>query len=163
MKKILVAMAVAGVMLSTGCTTMDSLTGQADTQVSTVELAALQTREFTATKEDAFNAVVGAFQDYGWTLGSFDPQAGILSVKGPTDAEHFAIVGGASRNVEEKATVTVTAISKTTVKIRIGMVRHTYGTFQMTAYDKEYPITDAKKYQDLFSKIQKSLFLKQNL
>ena len=163
-KKIMMGLVACGLMTGlTGCITVDSVFGEQDPQVSSVQLQALQTREFQATEEQAFAAVISTFQDYGYLINSADRATGMVLAKTTTDAEinHFT---GITRTEHNKATAFIEKVAKDRVKIRVSIVKavsakHSYGG----GGEKEAMRTKPEIYQEIFAKIQHSLFLKKNL
>lgn len=71
---------------------------------------------------------------------------------------------GYARNEYQKATAFVEQIAENRVRIRISLVKHVSasGSYGMQG-EKEANITRPQIYQDMFKKIQESLFLKKNL
>lgn len=146
-----------------GCVTVDSVFGEIDPQVSAVELEALQTREFEASITDAFAATVGAFQSYGYTIQSADRDTGIVIAKTTSDASLNQLTG-LTRVEYDKANAFIEPSSAGHVKIRVSIVKYVSAK---SAYggggEKEAMRTKPKVYQDIFTKIEQSLFLRKNL
>ena len=147
----------------TGCVTVDGVFGEVDPQISAVELEALQTREFEASVTDAFAATIGAFQSYGYTIQSADRDTGIVIAKTTSNASLNQLIG-LTRVEYDKANAFIEPSSAGHVKIRISIVKHVSAT---GAYggggEKEAMRTKPKVYQDLFTKIEQSLFMRKNL
>lgn len=160
-KKILVGLAVMASL--SGCVTIDSIFGEADAPISSVELQALQTREFEATEEQAFSAVIGTFQDYGYTVNSADRATGLIIAKTTSDAE-IMVMTGVTRVEYNKATAFIEKVAQGRVKIRVSIVKYVSAK---NAYggggEKEVVRTKPEMYKEIFSKIEQSLFLKKNL
>lgn len=148
----------------TGCApTVESIFGQIDPQVSPVQLQALQTREYEASEGEVFSSVIGAFQSYGFVIQAADRASGLVIAKTTSDAtiQSFA---GIIRTEWNKATAFVEKIAKNRVSVRVSIVKHVSATSDLGAQgEKEAMITNAQVYQDIFSKIEHSLFLKKNL
>lgn len=162
MKK-LCFLALAVPMLFTGCVTVDSVFGEADAPVSAVALQALQTREFNATQDQAFQSVISTFQDYGYVVTSADKATGLIMGKTTSDATISGFTG-ITRVEYNKASAFIEQLSANKVKIRVSIVKYVSAT---GAYggggEKEVVRTKPQVYQDIFNKIEQSLFLKQNL
>lgn len=161
LKTLIASCAVA--LSLTGCVTVDSVFGEQDPQISAVELQALQTREFDASLEQCFSAVIGAFQSYGYTIQSADRATGLVIAKTTSDAEIMRLTG-VTRTEYQKATAFVEPIAENRMRIRVSIVKHVSAT---GAYggggEKEAMRTTSHIYQDIFGKIEQSLFLKKNL
>lgn len=160
MKK-LCFLALAVPMMFTGCVTVDSIFGEADAPVSAVALQALQTREFDATPDQAFQAVISTFQDYGYAVTSADKATGLIMGKTTSDA---TINLGYTRVEYNKASAFIQQISQNRVKIRVSIIKYVSATGSYgAAGEKEVVRTKPQVYQDIFNKIEQSLFLKKNL
>lgn len=147
----------------TGCITVDSVFGEQDAQISNVELQALQTREYEATEEQVFSAVIGAFQSYGFVVQSADRSTGLVIAKTTSDAEINHLTG-VTRTEYNKATAFVERVSDKRVSIRVSIVKHVSASGAYGGHgEKEAMRTTPKIYQDIFAKIEHSLFLKKNL
>lgn len=145
-----------------GCITVDSVFGEVDPQISSVELEALQTREYEASLNDVFAATVGAFQSYGFSVQSADRTTGLVIAKTTSDATLDSFTGLA-RVQYDKATAFIEPSSAGHVKIRISIVKYVSASAMGSSGEKEAVRTKPKVYQDLFSKIEQSLFLRKNL
>lgn len=155
---------VAGLITGlSGCVTVDNIFGEIDSPVSAVELQAMQTREFDATENQAFAAVIATFQDYGYLINSADKSTGMVLAKTTSEAEisHFT---GITRVEYNKATAFITTVAKDRVKIRVSIVKYVSAK---SAYggggEKEAVRTKPEIYQEMFAKIQQNIFLKKNL
>jgi hypothetical protein len=118
---------------------------------------ALQTREYSTTKEEGIAAVVAVFQDLGFIVQSSDFASGLITAKSPTKA-NFDFFG--RRMIDTRGTGTVRVLKNKKIRIRLNFVESNrlsfgYGMKQ----DNEQPIYDPKVYQDAFSKIRNQLFL----
>ena len=159
--KVLLIATSAAAMLS-GCVTVDSVFGEIDPQISTVELQALQTREYEATEEQVFAAAIGAFQSYGYSISSADRATGLVIAKTTSEADINQLTGVA-RTEYQKATAFIEKIAQNRVRIRVSIVKHVSASAYGTGGEKEAMRTKPEIYQDIFKKIDNSLFLKKNL
>ena len=161
MKK-LCFLALAVPMLFTGCVTVDSIFGEADAPVSAVALQALQTREFDATPDQAFQAVISTFQDYGYVVTSADKATGLILGKTTSDATIGAF--GITRVEYNKASAFIEQVAQSRVKIRVSIIKYVSARANTGGGgEKEVVRTKPQVYQDIFNKIEQSLFLKKNL
>lgn len=146
-----------------GCVTVDSIFGEIDPQISDVELQALQTREYDATEDQLFSSVIGAFQSYGFVVQSADRSTGLVIAKTTSEAEINSF-SGITRTEFNKATAFIERVAEKRVSIRVSIVKHVSATGAYGAHgEKEAMRTLPNIYQGIFSKIEKSLFLKKNL
>lgn len=164
LKKVVLSLMTCGLIMGlTGCITVDSIFGEMDQQVSSVELQAIQTREFEATEKQAFGAVIATFQDYGYAITSADRETGMVLAKTTADAD-YSYMTGLTRVEYNKASAFIEMVDKTRVKIRVSIVKYVSAK---GAYggggEKEAMRTNPQIYQEIFAKIQHALFLKKNL
>lgn len=163
MKKFLCLCVASAMLAVSGCVvTVDEVFGEEDAKVSNLELQQMQTREFDATVEQAFSAVISTFQSYGYLIQSADKSTGMVLAKTNSQAsiDNFKDL---VKTEYDKATAFIEQISKTQVRIRVSIVKYVTASRMGYSGEKEAPRTNAKVYQDIFAKIQESLFLKRNL
>lgn len=155
-------MAAAMTLPMTGCITVDSVFGQEDAKVSDLELQQMQTREFDATIEQAFSATISTFQNYGYLIQSADKSTGMVIAKTSSKASIDSFVG-LVKTEYDKATAFIEQIAKDRVRIRVSIVKYVTASKMGYNGEKEAPRTNPQVYEDMFTKIQESLFLKKNL
>lgn len=130
---------------------------------SSLELQAIQSKVFETQKKTAFSATMSVFQDLGYTLGTADLETGFITAKSPTKEESMLLFFGQKmQNIN--ATAFVTSLGAARTKIRITFVNniktsHMYGM----KGEKDEPIEDPQIYQDAFTKIQKAIFVIDNV
>lgn len=148
---------LAAFFVLTGCATTN---GSADK--TSLQLQAVQAKQFETSKKVAFSAVMTVFQDLGYTIGTADLETGFITAKSPTKK-----TGGFLFYYSEHGSISVTAyitpIAENRTKVRLNFVNVTkssgiYGV--VGGSDK--PIEDPVVYQNAFSKIQKSIFVIEN-
>lgn len=146
--------------LLTLATMLLSLTGCVTTapQKTSLELQAIQSREFETSKTIAFAATMSVFQDLGYVIGSADLHTGFISAKSPT--KHSA---GFFVNVmkDTKATAFVEEIRAGTARVRLNFVnsKETSGAYgDKTVNDS--PIEDPVVYENAFNKIREGIFIR---
>ena len=156
-------LALAAPMLLVGCVTVDSVFGESDAPLSAVALQALQTREFEATEDEAFRAVISTFQDYGYTISSADKTTGLVLGKTTSDAS-FSRMSRIVRVEYNKASAFIEKVAQNRVKIRVSIVKYVSARTELGGGgEKEVVRTKPQMYQDIFNKIEQSLFLKKNI
>jgi hypothetical protein len=130
-------------------------------QKTALELQAIQVKEFETTHKIAFTSVMSVFQDLGYTISSASMETGLITAKSPTQQEMVPFVG--QRMTDEKANAFVEQIAKDRTKIRLSFVK-SIQTSSGTGMrgEKEIPLQEPEPYQNAFSKIQQSIFVKTN-
>ncbi|PZO14984.1 MAG: hypothetical protein DCF26_14130 [Burkholderiales bacterium] len=139
----------------TGCVT------QPIQQKSALELQAIQVKEFSTNHKVAFTSVLSVFQDLGYVVNSASLETGLITAKSPTIQEFVPFVG--QRMTDEKANAFVEQIGTNRTKIRLSFVKsqQTSSGYGMRG-ERDTPIQDPGAYQDAFTKIQQSIFVRSN-
>lgn len=150
MKKLLIS-ATCFVLLLSGCVT------QPTSNKSALELQAIQVREFETSEKLAFTSVLSVFQDLGFIISTASIETGLITAKSPSQRSFEAFRGAVSS--DEKANAFVESAGKGRVKIRLSFVK---STRHFTLGEQDSPITDPLPYQNAFSKIQQSIFVRSN-
>lgn len=134
-------------------------------QKTALELQAIQVKEFETTHKVAFTAVISVFQDLGYTISSASIETGLITAKSPTKQQTmvflFDIVG--QQMIDEKANAFVEQIAKDRTRIRLSFVKSVQtSTVKGMRGEQEIPLQDSATYQNAFSKIQQSIFVRTN-
>ena len=129
---------------------------------TSIQLQAFQQKEFETDKKIAFASVLSVFQDLGYTVKSADLDTGFITASSPTSAGFALFVGQTMTNTD--ATAFVEKSSKLNTKIRLNFVKRqkTSSGYGMQG-QQDTPIEDPSVYQKAFTKIQKAIFVRQNL
>lgn len=129
---------------------------------TSVELQAIQAKDFETTKEIAFAATMSTFQDLGYKVSSADLATGFINAEGPTSEEFVIFVGQVMQTL--KATAFVETMGKNRARIRLNFVNEMKSS---SGYGMEggndVPVEDGQFYQDAFSKITKAIYLRENM
>ena len=125
-------------------------------QKSSLELQAIQVKEFETNSKIAFASVMSVFQDLGYTINSASLETGLITARSPTTQEQT--FSGRTMK-DERATAFVEQISVDRTKIRLSFVQSTRVVFRG---ESETPVQEPEPYQNAFSRIQQSIFLKKN-
>ena len=125
---------------------------------TSLELLAIQSREFETNKKMAFASVLSVFQDLGYIVNSADFETGFITAKSPIKTE-----SGSRSSVMTctKATAFVEELKKGTTRIRLNFVEtaeYAYNKGRRDTYDT--PIEDPAIYQNAFTRIQEGLFIR---
>lgn len=166
MKKLTAISMLAAVAL-TGC---GSDRNYIDTDKKTqLEIREFQTREFAAPSEDqVLRAMIDAFQDEGYIIKNAVPTVGLVSASKEKDIEDVVastmkvvLFGSETRydkHLVEEITGNVTQTPGNGFKVRLVIqekVLNNYGAPTTVG-----TIGDQKVYQRIFTKIDKSIFIK---
>jgi len=148
-----------GLLALNGCS---ALPENYESTKTSLELQAIQTREFETSKKVAFASTLSVFQDLGYVVESGDLETGLITGKSPTK-RGFIFRAGSSQSFR-KATGFVETIRKNVAKIRINFVDITmtsggYGMQQRV----DIPVEEPKLYQEVFEKIEKAIFVRRNV
>jgi len=125
-------------------------------QKSSLELQAIQVKEFETNSKIAYASVMSVFQDLGYTINSASLETGLITARSPTTQEQT--FSGRTMK-DERATAFVEQISVDRTKIRLSFVQSTRVVFRG---ESETPVQEPEPYQNAFSRIQQSIFLKKN-
>lgn len=130
--------------------------------LTSIELQAIQTREFTSKKKVAFAATLSVFQDLGYIIEEADFDTGLITAHSPVSDRFVPFVGQVMENT--KATAFVEQFTKSKSKIRLNFVvkKETSTGYGMKG-GSDRPIEDAVPYQDAFNKIKKAIYVRKNL
>lgn len=130
------AIALAAALAASGCAGTASQREVLATDKSQVEQRAYQTRAFDTTdKEQALRAVIATLQDFGFIIDRADPVLGVVS-------------GTKLDGYRMRITVTVRPRGTTQLLVRAN------AELQIRA------VTDARPYQNFFTALERSMFLK---
>ncbi|WP_324780096.1 hypothetical protein [Thiobacillus sedimenti] len=156
MRKYLAFPLIASLLFTGGCAMAPQTTK------SPLELQAIQAKEFETTKKVAFASTLSVFQDLGYVVGNANLETGLISAKSPTQQSFVPFVGQVMKDVQ--ATAFVEEIVPGRTKVRLNFVNSTQtssGYGMRGAHDQ--PIEDPQVYQDVFSKVQQAIFIRQNV
>ena len=123
-----------------------------------LELQAIQAREFDTDQKTAFAAVISIFQDLGYIVLSADWEAGFITSKSPTQGS-FGFVTRIKRYT--RATAHIEELRPGRTRIRLNFVEtEESSTSYGQAAGHDDPILDAAVYQNAFTKIQEAIFIR---
>ena len=128
---------------------------------TSLELQAIQSKEFDSSKKIAFAATLSVLQDQGYIIGSANFDTGLISGKSPTDTSNKIFYLEMS---DVKATAFIEEISAGRTKIRLNFVNSTSksGAYGQRS-EQDYPIENPEMYQETFTKIQQGIFIRKNV
>jgi len=129
---------------------------------TSLELQSMQTKEFESTYTVVFASILSVFQDMGYIIKSADKETGFITSGSPKSQEFVLFVGNSMK--QTTATGFIEPIAKNRVKVRLNFVREKetsngYGMKGGTIM----PIEDPKFYQSVFEKVEKAIFVRNNI
>jgi len=136
-----------------GCVTNNS------SNMGSLEIQALQTKEFECVKSVGLAATISVFQDYGYIIESADSATGFITAASPTSGGFRPFVGQVMEN--SKATAFIEEIKPNITTIRLNFVHSkesSSGYGMKSKNDK--PVLDPTYYNDVFTKIGDSIFIR---
>ena len=154
MKTYLISLVSVALLVSAGCNTAPT------SPQTSLDLQAIQAKDFTTTKQGAFDATLSVLQDAGYVIVSADFTSGFITGKAPTQSK-MDMWWGAMNN-GGKVTATVSARGENTCRIRLNFVSYAQRKSAWNpAQDviNETPITDPELYRRVFTRIEEALFI----
>ena len=142
-------------VMLTGCAT-------APPPKTSLQLQAFQAREFETTLKIGFASVMSVFQDLGYTIGGADFDTGFITAHSPTKQTFVPFVGQKMTHVNATAFVEPMGANRTKIRLNYVLAVQTSSGYGMKG-EKEIAIEEPEKYQDSFEKIQKAIFVRENI
>ena len=133
--------------------------------ISPLELQALQSRDYEAAKEGVFSSVVSVLQDKGFILRSIDKESGLISGDGVYKGDLLsALFFQFSREKQVKMNAFIETIgTKTRVRLNFVLMKNTkFFYHHQQVYRSDEVILDPAYYQEFFSQIDSTIFLREN-
>lgn len=144
-----------------GCATNTSATR------TSLEIQAIQAKNFETKKKTAFNSVMSVFQDFGYIVGSANLDTGFITAESPNQqdssggAVFAAIFAGVRTEVKTAVTASIEELTPNTTRVRLNFVtrQRRSGTYGQNASD-DSPVEDPTVYQNAFDKIGEAIFVR---
>ncbi len=128
---------------------------------TSLELQAMQKREFDAPYQTVFNATLSVFQDKGYTVTSADAGTGFITASSPESIQRKVNFLFAVDYVEHtKATAFIESMSAKKVAVRLNFVNHQKSVY--SDFQNSVPVEDTKFYQRIFEKIYIAILMRTN-
>ena len=132
-------------------------------QKTSLELQAIQAREFETDKKTAFNSTMSVFQDLGYIVNSASYETGFITSQSPvkTGADLWGMHVPDGIMKSTKATAFVEEIRPGHAKVRlnfVNMVEQTQNEGQRIVEDTA--VEQPEAYQNAFTKIQEAIFIR---
>jgi len=130
-------------------------------EMTSLQIQAIQLKEYESTKEIVFPSVVSVFQDIGYIISNADLETGIITAESAAENNPaMAVFLGVSVVKQTKVTAFVEQIGSTT-RVRLNFVEIEKSSSGYGQNDrKDMPILDTKIYQNAFNKIGDAIFIR---
>ena len=129
-----------------------------------MEIQAYQSKEFEATKRQAFDATFSVLQDSGFIIASADYDTGFITGAGTNDSRYDFWWGATNEHVEMTAFIEQRTSSNSRVRINVVSTEQRKSAWNKSQdVIKQKGVRDAKVYQEFFAKIDQAIFIKKNL
>ena len=129
---------------------------------TSLQLQAFQSREFETTLKIGFASVMSVFQDLGYSIGGADFDTGFITAHSPTQQTLVPFVGQKMTHVNATAFVEPMGENRTKIRLNYVLVAQTSSGYGMKG-EREIPIEEPEMYQESFEKIQKAIFVRENI
>lgn len=130
-------------------------------EMTSLQIQAIQLKEYESTKEIVFPSVVSVFQDIGYIISNADLETGIITAESAAENNPaMAFFFGVSVVKQTKVTAFVEQLGSTT-RVRLNFVEIEKSSSSYGQNDrKDIPIMDTKIYQNAFNKIGDTIFIR---
>ena len=147
-----------------GCQSVDS-----NSPRSNIDLQVMQTRTVECPYSVAFASVVSVFQDLGFTIQSADVNTGLICAQSTTQLQSpnafQSLFSSASATMSNTSgTAHVESFGEKSTSIRMSFVSYKKSAYAYgTSLEDSKQVTDAEFYRDFFEKIDKAIFIRNNI
>ncbi len=163
MKKTITTLLMALLFIS-GLSFQQKVDARRKPEKTSLEIQAIQAREYDTTRQVAFASVISVFQDLGYIVGSADINTGFITAKSPTKkAKKHMFKNDLTK--ETKVSAFIENLPQEQIKIRLNFVnsRENIGAWSGLQRTLDKVVEDPKIYQTAFTKIQEAIFIKSAL
>ena len=134
---------------------------------SSLEIQAVQAKNFETSKKVAFESTMSVLQDLGYIVKSASLETGFITAESPNVQDRSgrafaaAFFGGVRIEQQTAVTATVEGVKDSLSRIRLNFVtkEKRSGAYGRQAAD-DTPIEDPKVYQNAFDKIGEAIFIR---
>lgn len=130
---------------------------------TSLEIQAIQAKNFESDKKIAFNSVVSVMQDLGYIVSSASFETGFITAESSVknDTGFWDAMGGVRREARVAVTATVEEMKVNSTRIRLNFVsRQKRSAHYGQQANDDTPIQDPKIYQNAFDKIGEAIFIR---
>ena len=141
--------------------------GPAKPQLTSLEIQAIQAKNFDVDKKTSFDSSLSVLQDLGYIIGSASFETGFITAQSPAKGTSGSVyfigmlpipVSGSEQKTV--VTVAVESVGPKKSRIRLNFVDKTRGGGMFGAGENDTPILDPVIYQNAFDKISETVFIK---
>lgn len=159
MKYVLGIAAIAAVVLTS------PVEAKKKPQLTSLEIQAMQSREFETDKDTAFAAVMTVLQDEGYRIGSADKETGLITGAASTESKTTWVpfIGFGRGKKTPVVSAFIEQRTRTMTRVRFNFVMTKNSSNQFGSNADEEPILDAQVYQDAFVKLDKEIFVRHSM
>jgi len=132
-------------------------------QMSTLELQAVQSHDFEAPKDEVFGAVMTVLQDAGYRIQAGEVQTGLITGVGSSQAKltYNLFWGFGKKKLSPMVSAFIEKMGPgSRVRLNFVMAKVKSTVYGSQPEDEE-PVTDVAVYKDAFEKIEQALFVRQ--
>lgn len=131
--------------------------------MTSLQIQAIQAKNFEADKKTTFNAVVSVLQDLGYIINSASLETGFITAESATqnDTGFFDALGGVGREQRVAVTASVEEMKPNQNRVRLNFVTRVKRSARngQQAND-DTPIQNPTIYQNAFEKIGEAVFIR---
>ena len=130
-------------------------------EMTPMELQSLQSREYQASKEQMFAAIMSVFQDLGYQIRSAEVGSGFITAESANNSKtsFFEALGGMNSSGSTQATAFVETMPSGMSRVRLNFMNTKNTSFRYGQQSKnDRPILEPKTYQLAFERIEQALF-----
>lgn len=135
---------------------------------TSLEIQAIQARNFETDKSTAFRSVTSVLQDLGYTIQAADLDTGIVTANSPTKKDSSGaaalneVFGGLRTEGKTQVTATVEEFGTKQSRVRLNFVEQRFRSTRsgQTATD-EHAVHDPAIYTNAFEKIGEAIFVRE--
>lgn len=133
-------------------------------QLTSLEIQAIQTREFEVSKDISFGAVVTVFQDLGYIIENADKDSGFVTARSATKntAGFLDFLAGTTSSTNTAVSAYIDDLRENYTRIRLNFVNATSKSGQYGQSQRADDIIyDPAIYEHAFEKISEGIFIRQ--
>lgn len=132
-------------------------------EMTSLEIQAVQARNFEADKKTAFNSVVSILQDLGYIIGSASLETGFITAESAikNDTGFFDALGGIRREQRVAVTASIEEMKPNLTKVRFNFVSRVKRSVKSGQQaNDDLPLQNAQLYQHAFDKVGDAIFIR---
>lgn len=132
-------------------------------EMTSLEIQAVQAKNFEADKKTSFNSVVSVLQDLGYIISSASLETGFITAESAVinGTGLFDALGGIRREQRVAVTASIEEMKPTLTKVRFNFVSRVKRSARngQQAND-DLPLQNAQLYQNAFDKVGEAIFIR---